>query len=209
MGSIDRFKRGDFYSKRFVAGTISGDTNWNGYENNLFFERVGERRFTDVARARGCDVIEDSRGVAIADINQDGVLDVLINNNNAPPTLLLNQMPSVGNHLSIKLIGGEKTNRDAIGARVSVNFSFQGKPKRVTRWVEAGTGYAAQSAKTLHFGVGDATEIESLSIRWPDGELQSFSKGQLDGIVNGFWILSQSEEKFVAMRAGLSMTANQ
>ncbi|HUG70834.1 MAG TPA: CRTAC1 family protein [Pirellulaceae bacterium] len=188
---MDRFKRGAFFSKEFVAGTTTGTTNWNGFEHNLLFERVGNKKFADVARPTGCDAIEDSRGVAIADLNGDGLLDIVINNNNAAPAIYLNRVVDAGNWVQMKLLAGPACNRDAIGTRVQLRISKDGQSQTLTRWVEAGTGYAAQSDMRVHFGLGDAQGIESVSVRWPDGTEQKFEGGTLAVTMNGNWEIEQ------------------
>jgi len=133
----------------------------------------------DVARPLGADCIKDSRGVAIADFNADGKLDLVINNNNAAPTIYLNNLKYAGKCIEIKLVGTE-SNRDAIGARVRLSIAG----KSMTRQVEAGSGYASEAMLPVHFGLGDAAKIESLEITWPDGFVQRFPSGQLDPFID-------------------------
>jgi hypothetical protein len=148
------------------------------------FECTRTGQFADVARPLGCDAIEDARGVAIADLNNDGLLDIVSNNNNAPPTIYLNRLAHAGNWLRVQLNAGPKGNRDAVGARIQVLLETDGKQKKMTRWVEAGTGYAAQSEMVSHFGLGRAKRIDSLRITWPGGSREEFGIGDLAGRVN-------------------------
>ena len=170
MSSIDRYKSGFFFSPEFI-----GDNSWNGYEHNLLFECIGPGQYADVARPLGCDTIEDSRGVAIADFDADGLLDIVVSNNNAKPAIYLNRVQGAGNWLRLKLTAAAGGNRDAIGARVDIDVSEAGQAKTLTRWVEAGTGYAAQSDMRVHFGLGVTDRITSLTITWPNGERQTFA----------------------------------
>ena len=148
------------------------------------FECVGEGRYSDVARPMGCDALEDGRGVAVADLNNDGLLDLVIGNNNARPTIYLNNQRRAGNWLRVDLDGGPGCGRDPLGARVQLVVEHDGRPRTITRWVEAGSGYASQSEHTLHFGLGEARAIESLSVTWPGRPTRRFSKDELGNVLN-------------------------
>jgi hypothetical protein len=146
----------------------------------------------DVARPTGADCIKDSRGVAVADFNGDGQLDLVINNNNQTPTLYLNRVKRSGNSVVIKLeglangSGSLHTSRDAIGAQV--RLSIPGKT--MMRQVEAGSGFASEGMLPVHFGVGEATRIDSVEINWPSGLVQ-----KLDGTQTRDWLNSDVEIK--------------
>jgi len=165
------------------------DNSWNGYEHNLLFECLGDGQYADVARPLGCDAIEDSRALAVADLNNDGQLDLIVANNDDPPSIFLNRLGSAGNWLRVGLTGPAAKNRDAIGARVRVTIDHEGQPRKMTRWVECGSGYAAQSDMRLHFGLGTAETLQSLEVLWPDGTLEVYTANKLKGICNGdIWI---------------------
>ena len=138
------------------------------------FLNDGEGSFVDVARAVGTDSHSDARGVAVADFNADGRMDIVINNNNAPPTLYLNNLRTANNWIALDLRGARSEarhvgrNRDAIGAVVTVRAGGA----VLVRHVEAGGGYASQSARTLHFGLGSASEVDAIEIVWPSGTRQ-------------------------------------
>jgi hypothetical protein len=168
---------------------------------------VGEREFADVARARRADAVEDCRGVAVCDLNGDGRLDLAINVNheNTPPVLLMNRVADSGNFMFLKLIGGSGGNRDAIGARASIEVDIDGKRKQITRWVEVGTGYAAQSEMRLHFGLADAQRIESLAIRWPDGTVQELAGDSLRDLINGAWVIRQGSDQIAALSGSVEI----
>jgi hypothetical protein len=160
----------------------------------LLFESLGNGQFADVARPLGCDVIEDSRAVAVADLNQDGRLDIVIANNDDPPAILLNRLGATGNWVRMSLVGVKPSNRDALGAKATLALEVQGRPRTLTRWVEAGSGYSSQSDMTLHFGLADAERIQSLEIVWPDGSKQSFPGDRLKTAVNGTIRIEQGSD---------------
>ncbi|MEQ1825204.1 MAG: CRTAC1 family protein [Pirellula sp.] len=157
----------------------------------MLFECTKTGQFADVARPLGCDAIEDSRGVAIADLNNDGRLDIVINNNNEVPAIYLNQLAGSGNWMRMILAAGENSNRDAIGASVQILLDKEGKECKLSRWVEAGTGYSAQSDTRLHFGLGDAEQIKLLRITWPDGCLEEYAGEKLRGRLNSTFRIEQ------------------
>jgi enediyne biosynthesis protein E4 len=130
----------------------------------------------DVARPAGADSAKDGRGVAVADFNGDGRLDIVINNNNETPTLYLNNLRRSGNAVELRLVGaggGEddvhvRSTRDALGAVVRLTAGGV----TMTRQVEAGSGYASESMRPLHFGLGGADHVDSIEIAWPGGRVQ-------------------------------------
>ena len=127
-----------------------------------------------MALATGADTKRDSRGVAAADLDRDGRIDLVVASNGAPPTILMNYLQSAGRWVEIELVGG-RSNRDAVGATVHLTAGG----KTMMRHVEAGSGYSAQSAHPLHFGLADAAELDSLDVRWPSGEVETLSGDRL------------------------------
>ena len=170
--------------------------SWNGYENNVLLrnEGVGEDgalHFTDVAMALGADDQRDARGVAIADFDNDGDLDIAINHNpgdnddlsRRQPVLYRNEIGHQRAWLAVELEGRE-SNRDAVGAVVLLKAG----DRLQTRQVTAGSGYASQQSRRLYFGLGDAETIDQISVLWPSGEiwrLNDLSTRRLLRIVEG------------------------
>lgn len=137
----------------------------------------GVLRFTDVAMAVGADDDKDGRGMAVADFDNDGALDVVINNNpgdsgieeRARATLLHNNVGRRRNWLAVEL-QGTKSNRDAVGAEVRIEAGGSKQMRHVT----AGSGYASQNGARLYFGLDDKTRVEIMTVRWPSGLTEKF-----------------------------------
>lgn len=146
--------------------TDVGDASLNGYERNALFRGRGDGRFEDVAHVVGADRIEDGRAVAVADFDRDGRLDVLVQSLNRAAVLLMGQ-GEVGHWLQVSL-RGSGANTDALGATVTAHVG----ERRFVRQVVAGSGYLASSSPVLHFGLGRATQVDALEIRWPNGQRQ-------------------------------------
>ena len=187
---MKQYKQGVFFSDNFV-----GENSWNGYERKCLFANVGNGQFMDVARPTGSDGIKDGRGVAVADFNGDGKLDLVINNNNATPTLYLNGVKKSGNSVVIRL-EGTRSNRDAIGAQVRLKIAG----KTMMRQVEAGSGFAAEGMLPVHFGVGNASSIESVEITWPSGLVQKFDSTQTTEWLNSAVDVKESIAQAISVR---------
>ena len=172
---MNQYKQGAFFSYNFV-----GENSWNGYERKCLFANIGNGQFMDVARPTGSDGIKDGRGVAVADLNGDGKLDLVINNNNMSPTVYLNQVRKNGNSVVMKLSGKMPSNSDAIGTQVRLTIAG----KTIMRQVEAGSGFASEVMLPVHFGLGSATRIEAVEIKWPSGRLERFDSTQTKNWIN-------------------------
>lgn len=140
-------------------------------QKNLLFRNAGGGRFTDVSRGSGPGFALEkiSRGLAVADVDNDGDLDLLVTNNGQAPDLLRNDGGNRNNAISVKLVGANG-NRDAVGARL--RLLIKGRDE-VVREVKAGSGYLGQSDLRVHFGLNRATSIDRLEIRWPSGSVQT------------------------------------
>ncbi len=140
-----------------------GSNSLNGNERDCLFRNNGDGTFTDVAYVDNADRVEDGRGVALFDYDQDGRIDVALRNYRQPAQLLHNVGPDA-HWLELKLIG-TRSNRDAVGARVTVT----GNALLQMREVHAGSGFQSGSSLVQHFGLGSATEVHSIHVRWPSG----------------------------------------
>jgi hypothetical protein len=137
----------------------------------LLFRNKQNRRFEDVTAVSGLDRLPAAsrRGLAIGDVNNDGKLDVLLLNIGEPPTLLINRSRN-DNHAVIFRLVGSKSNRAAIGARMTVSA---GGAKQI-REVRSGSSYLSQNDLRLHFGLGAASSISSVQILWPSGKEETY-----------------------------------
>jgi hypothetical protein len=177
-------RRSDTWSEE-GAPTDVGDASLNGYERNAMFWNRGDGQFVDVGYSTGSNRIEDGRGVAVADFDRDGRLDLVVQNLDRPAVLLMGA-GKVGHWLQIEL-EGTRSNRDAVGA---VAMLRMGESRQV-RQVAAGTGYLASSSQVLHFGLGSGEVVDELEIRWPSGHRQRF-----EGLaVNQRLVISETERE--------------
>ncbi len=158
--------------------------SWSGHERDVFFLNNRDGTFSDVSGTSGVDFDQDGRGIALTDLDRDGDLEAFVKTRNGPGLRVLwNDQQSGNGALAIRL-KGVKSNRDAIGTRVTVELASG----PVTRALRAGEGFVSQNSKQLHFGLGDAKEIEAVRIRWPSGEevrLQGVEPGTRISVVEG------------------------
>ena len=143
------------------------------------FRNLDGHRFEDVASAMGKSFDEPrvGRGAAYGDINNDGAPDIVITSNGGPAALFLNR--GVTNHgLRIKLVG-TKSNRDGIGAAVTVTAGTD----RETRTLSSGSSYLSSSELVLTFGLASHAKADGIEIRWPSGQTDHLSNVVADQII--------------------------
>ncbi len=159
-------------------------TTWA--ERPQLFRNLDGAKFQEVPPATGsglADVIA-ARGAAFGDLFNDGHIDVVLNNLDSQPTLLRNVVQNGDRWLTLKLIGGPKSPRDAIGARVFLTAG--GVRQRMD--VISGGSYLSSSDLRPHFGLGSAKKIDSIEIDWPSGvkqmlDVTALNRAGLDRIV--------------------------
>src|SRR5262245_20661497 len=155
-----------------------GSKTFCGYEPNRLFHNDSEYTFSEHGRALGVDSRADSRGVALADFDDDGALDLLVTNVNSPAHVYRNQAGARGHWLELQLTG-TRSNRNAIGARIAVEAGGV----RQIREVDGGNGYAAQSSYRVHVGLGRREIAETVEILWPSGIRQRLEQVRADRIL--------------------------
>ncbi|MDX2042251.1 MAG: CRTAC1 family protein [Acidobacteriota bacterium] len=138
-----------------------------------------ERVFREITSEGGSalQLSEVSRAAAFGDIDNDGDVDVLVANNNAPARLMLNQSSKTNHWLQVKL-AGVKDNRDGIGARVAVIR----KSGTLWRRVHTDGSYLAANDPRVHFGLGKDAAIEGVGVIWPNGSRESWAKLKIDSL---------------------------
>jgi hypothetical protein len=146
-------------------------------QRNLLYHNFGNGRFEDVTSivGPGLELRRSGRGVAFGDIDNDGRLDILINNQNDPPTLLRNESENANHWISIRTVG-TKSNRDGIGARVTLSAGGRRQIQEVT----SGGSYLSQNDLRVHFGLGSETKIDWIEIRWPSGAVDKIENASAD-----------------------------
>ncbi len=161
----------------------SGHLGSNYREPRLLYRNLGNGKFVDISKSSGPGIAqpESSRGLAIADLWNDGRISAVINNVSDRPMLLVNRAANENHWIGLHLTG-TRSNRDAIGARVTLHGTADGQDRVWVGEVRSGSSYNSSSDLRLHFGLGPHPVISSLEVRWPTGLTELFPAPPLDGI---------------------------
>jgi hypothetical protein len=163
---------------------IIGDAvNWpamkgrslSGYQRKRVWLNDGLGRFTEVAQVVGVHDTYDGRAVALADLRNRGALVVIVANQRGPLLIYQNNVDPARHWLQFDLEGG-RTNRSAIGARVELQWGGRVQVQEVA----TATGFSAQNQHPLHFGLGLASTVDRVVIRWPSGTMQTIDHPAVD-----------------------------
>src|SRR5580765_6783063 len=151
----------------------------NYEEPRILYHNLGTGTFADISASAGHGITmrASSRGLAVGDLWNDGRISAVITNMNGLPSLLVNQLRSANHWIAIHAVG-TKSNRDGIGARVTVHVGA----RTLVNEVRSGSSYNSSSDMRVHFGLGSATKVDSIQIRWPSGLLERFDNLPVDSI---------------------------
>jgi len=146
----------------------------------LLYHNLGNGRFELVPAVEGTGlaVVTVGRGAAFGDLFNDGKIDVVINSMDGGPVLLRNVYPNHHHWVEIKLIGGPKSPRDAVGARV--DLTANGIRQRGD--VLSGGSYISSNDMRVHFGLGDSNKVDQVEIHWPSGSMEKIKLPFVDRI---------------------------
>jgi len=174
-GLLDLFvANGHIYT---AIDTLPGEPAYK--EPILLFRNTGKQTFEEIAGTAGLNdsALQSRRGAAFGDLNNDGLIDAVVFNQNGPPSVFLNDTKASGHRVLFKL-EGTTSNRAAIGARVTV---YAGGVARIAE-VRAGGSYISQNDLRLHFGLGSETRISKVEITWPNGKREELKDLAADAI---------------------------
>lgn len=157
-----------------VEGRQLGDSY---YQNTILYRNDGTGKFKDISAAAGpgFQTARPARGLAVGDLDGDGQPELVIVNMNATPSVLHNDAPPAGHSINLELTG-TKSNRSAVGALATV---MAGGRKRIAP-VLGGSSFYSQNAFALHFGLGPATHVDKVEVRWPNGETEAWENFGVD-----------------------------
>lgn len=173
------------YSKVTVGNNaiISDARNWApinerslaGYQNKPVWLNDGAGHFVDVGQTVGVTQTYDGRSVAVADLWNRGVLDVIVASQNAPVLVYKNNVDPGNNWIGFEL-EGSSSNKSAIGSQVRVFWDGQQQLQEIS----GGIGFCSQNQRRLNFGIGNASQIDKVEIRWPSGSSILIEKPEIN-----------------------------
>ena len=152
----------------------------SGYQQKRVWVNDGAGRFQEVGQAIGATDLLDGRAVALVDLWNRGVLDVVTSNQRGPVLVYKNTVKGGRHWLKVDLKGLRKVNRSAIGSLVTVYWNGQ----KQTQVLASGSGFCAQNDHRLHFGLGETTIVDKIEIRWPGGRITNIANPKVDSTVN-------------------------
>jgi tetratricopeptide (TPR) repeat protein len=153
---------------RTMNALLRASGSESAHERNVFLRNAGDGRFDDLSGVSGLDLDQDGRAFAVADFDGDGAPDLVVRSRTGPRLRYFrNEVPPAGDRLAMRLVG-TRSNRDAVGAEVTVETTG----RRYVKTVTAGSGFLSQHSKELLFGLGRGQAVRRIVIKWPSGALQ-------------------------------------
>jgi enediyne biosynthesis protein E4 len=151
----------------------------NFQEPRILYHNNGNGTFADVSASAGPGIsnVSSSRGLAIGDLWNDGKLSAVVSNMHSSPSLLVNQVRSKNHWIAFRTLG-TKSNRDGIGARIRLKAG----ERVLVDEVRSGSSYISNNDMRVHFGLGPASKIDSLEVRWPSGLTEEFTGLRIDRV---------------------------
>lgn len=171
---------------------VRGGYNLSAYERNMSFLNLGKGRFDNISWLTGTDHDGDGRAAICADIDNDGMQDLIVRQAGGAPILVFRNRFTPKNWLRVSL-SGTRSNRLGIGARLTACVG----DRRIVRELYPANTYASQQPCEAYFGLGDATAIDRLIVRWPAGQVEEFS----DLPVNDHIRLTEGEPAYTLVKA--------
>ena len=168
LGDLDS-ETGEFWATQ-TFNMPRDRQNLSAFERNRLYLNLGDFEFFDSSFAAGCEIDADSRSAIAADFDRDGRTDLLVGSaGGGPLRLFLNRIPNAGQSVRLHLLAGVG-NRPAIGTRVVATIGRQ----QIVRDLFPVNGNAGQAPAEMIIGTGQAASIDSLTVRWPNGNIQVF-----------------------------------
>jgi enediyne biosynthesis protein E4 len=149
-------------------------------QSRLLYWNAGDGKFKDLSAqcGPGCTDPQSSRGLAVADLWNDGRMSAVVNNMSGHPMLLVNEARNKNYWLGIRTIG-TKSNRDGIGAKVTLTAGGH----KYVQEVRSGSSYISSNDLRLHFGLGNSLTFDRIDVRWPNGTSESFAGGAANRLI--------------------------
>ena len=170
LADFDNDGRLDLYQANGAVAHLAVQPDDPFAEPNTLYQGNEDGRFELVAPDGGTTqpLVHTSRGLAVGDVDDDGGLDLLVVNRDAPPYLLMNRVPARGNWIRFRVV--TRAGRDAHAATVSAQVGG----KRQYRDVQPATSYLSSNDPRVHFGLGSAAGVTDVRVRWPGGDAEAF-----------------------------------
>ena len=165
---------------------VANGKSLSGFERNRAFLNDAGERFFEISAITGADSPGDGRGVVATDFNGDGRQDLIVRQSGGGPVMFFENRFAQANWLKVSL-RGTKSNRMGIGARIEATIG----DRQIIRELYPRGGFKAQGSASVHLGLGDATRIDRLTVKWPSGIKQDWEAVS----ANSHFLLLEGEPK--------------